>query len=187
MENTIFTCPVCGNKFNTVAELYECVGRHKEEEKKKANDKEKAAAAKQIQEAYQDLKAMIETYNSTYGGSYDVSLSFNSLDNKEHKVTYNSLGDLFAAGISLDDIKKNSSLESKLKKKFNSDDSNDSKRKEICDKLEKTIKAVPNVPPSLQSLYDEVVKGIKTMDFSTKELNEMNNMLNVIDLIDNLP
>lgn len=185
MKNTIFTCPVCGNKFDTVAGLYECVGKHQEEEKKK-NDNERTAAEKKIRDACRELANMIETYNNTYGGSYKVGLSFNSLDNKDSKSTYNTLGDLFTKGISLDDIKKNSSLESKLKKKFNSDNSDDSKRKEICDKLDETIKKIPNVPSSLQSLYDEVVKGIKTMDFSTKEFDEMNNMINMIDLIDNL-
>ena len=81
-----FTCPICGKSYETTSELAKCViacDKMVRERDERAKSEAKNAAAQKIMDAYDNIKVMIEEFNSLYpNDKFSFTLSRGSVSAK---------------------------------------------------------------------------------------------------------
>lgn len=166
----MFVCPICGEKYNSIAALNECVSAHAAEEAEAEKNQKlaKQKAVDEINAKYREFKTLIDKFNEDFDESYSISFCFSSGDTTigEKRKTSSNVSEEF------EDFLKGFVGDSKPANK-------------VADKFEEVSKklGIENMDSSTKELYEETLKELKGFNFAPGEEKELMDFMNLINRI----
>lgn len=161
----MYTCPICGEKYNSIAALNSCVTQHAEEEK---NEQLAAKEAKQeILSKFDELKTLIDKFNEDFGDCGDFNISFRF--SKEEPATNKK------------ETASNQSKKSNTVVKSSSD-----KKEDLINTFKELSAKLGDMDDTTKELYDAALNELENKTFTSEEVDEFKELMNSINMVYNI-